>query len=88
MSDQEERIKLEMRLSAIEYMLSKIWVALMRSSRPTSAQIDAAYAEFLASAAKQRFPGLDPAMSDHASAEWTEAVERLVAFQKEMMAQP
>lgn len=87
MSAQEHAIKLEMRLGAIEFLLGRVFVALAEASGQSDRQIDEMLKRLVADARKQTFPGLDPAMSDLASAEWGEAVERLVAYQKAMLAQ-
>lgn len=83
----EEAIKLEMRLSAMEYFLCKTYltVLLTQGVRPDS--FDRFAEEFLAGARKQMFSVGDPALSDLASAEWEAAVERLLNLQKELLAQ-
>lgn len=85
--NQDETIKLEMRLSAIEYLLCRLNVTLLRATGLPTEKIDAALTDFVADASRQKFPGLDPALSDHASAEWTDAVARLVQHQKAILAQ-
>lgn len=51
------------------------------------AQFDAFAREFIAVAAAQKFPAADGAMSDYLSAEWEEAVARLINLEKEILAQ-
>lgn len=87
MNNHEEAIKLEMRLNALEYLLSKLYVAHLRSSGLSLSELSSHLDQFAKDAAKQIFPGLDPAFSDLASAEWEEAITRLVKMQKEMLAQ-
>lgn len=87
MSAQEHAIRLEMRLGAIEFMLGSVFVALVEASGQSVRQVEEMLKRLVADARRQTFPGLDPAMSDLASAEWGEAVERLVAYHKAMLAQ-
>ena len=87
MSTPEETIKLEMRLSAIEYLLCKMYITLIAATGQSDEQIEQAFDEFVAGTRQQLFPGFDPAQSDLISAEWEEAVTRLIACQREMLAQ-
>ncbi len=78
MSDQQARIELEFRLSAIEYMLSKLWAATLKASTPLSDRQRGEALDQLAEGAKtQKFPGLDPSMHDLASDEYARSVKRL-----------
>ena len=86
MSEQQQAIELEMRLSAIEYMITKMYAAFLVASNASEEKINAAFSDLLAGASAQKFPGFDPAQSDLVSAEWALAVERLLNAQKEMVA--
>jgi uncharacterized coiled-coil protein SlyX len=81
----EQFIELEMRLSALEYVVCKLNVAILAATVPLD-QIPARLDQFAEEAGQQLFPGLDPALSDHASAEWQAAIGKLVKAQKEMLA--
>jgi hypothetical protein len=84
----EEAIKFEMRLSAIEYLLCKAYLVLMLSQGQLNpANFDQFAKDFVAGAAEQKFPVGDPALSDHVSAEWETAIERLINMQKDLLAQ-
>lgn len=84
----EAALKLEVRLGAIEYLLSKVYVSLLATGGGlTPAKFDAFKADFLGGIQKQTFPGIDPALSDLASAEWELALERLLTMQKEILEQ-
>ncbi|MHB1216711.1 MAG: hypothetical protein ACYC1L_00745, partial [Alphaproteobacteria bacterium] len=78
MALQGDAIKHEMRLAAIEYLLCRVYVAMIQASGVSSEQTEHLLQRQISGAANQKFPGLDPAMSDLASAEFGEAVERLV----------
>lgn len=86
---QQEEIELEMRLSALEYMLCKLNLAMLLATVPLNQidQINQKLDEFAEDAGRQLFPGLDPALSDLATAEWQVAIARLARIQKEMLAQ-
>jgi hypothetical protein len=86
MNAQEHAIRLEMRLGAIEFLLARLFVSLVNASGQSDRQVEEMLKQLVADARGQTFPGLDPAMSDLASAEWGEAVERLVAYHKAMLA--
>jgi hypothetical protein len=83
---QQKEIEAEMRLSAIEYLICKLNLAMLTATLPVG-QISQKLDEFAQDADKQKFPGLDAAMSDLASAEWQTAIARLVKAQKEMLEQ-
>ena len=83
--ESEAQIKLEMRLCALEYMLSKIALMTLMRFVPLP-DLPNHLDQLAADAATQVFSGLDPAQSDLASAEWHLAIEQLVNMQKEMLA--
>jgi hypothetical protein len=81
-------IKLEIRLSAIEYLLCKIHLVTVLSSGAAQPETFDSFAkQFVAGAREQGFPVGDAAMSDHLSGEWEEAIERLIGFEKSLLAQ-
>ena len=77
----EEQIKAEMRLSALEFLVCRVWAAFNVAGGATNQDDERRGREFLSGASRQIFPGLDPAMSDHATAEWNAALERLLTMQ-------
>ena len=83
----EATIKLEMRLAAIEYLLCKVHLAMVLMQGVQPEQFDQFATEFVASAGDQRFSVGDPALSDLATAEWQEAIERLIGHEKDFLAQ-
>jgi hypothetical protein len=83
--DREASLKLEARLSAIEFYAAKIGAALIVSNGGTVQTAQAALQNQLAR--EQTFPTLDPVMSDLASAELNEALERLLRMQVDLVAQ-
>lgn len=83
----QEKIELEMRLSALEFFISKLHAAHIAVMNLTSAEIDEKFKSLRDEAGKQRFPGFDPAMSDLISAEWEAAIARLLDQQKAILAQ-
>jgi hypothetical protein len=83
---QQSDIELEMRINALEYLLCRLNVAVLAATVPLD-QINQRLDEFAEGAGKQLFPGLDPAMSDLATAEWQNAIAKLVDYQKKMLAQ-
>ena len=86
MSDQEGSLKLETRLAAIEYLLCRINLVLVKSTKLSNEEINAALDRFAVEAGQQTFSGVHPVVSDHLAGEWQEAIERLVRMQKEILA--
>jgi hypothetical protein len=82
----EEALKLEMRLAALEYLFSKMVVTILRASGFSREQIEQLQERFAEDARGQLFPLPDPSLSDLASAEWGAAVEHLITLQKEILA--
>jgi hypothetical protein len=81
----DDQLKLEMRLTAIEYLLCDLWVKYYLQIGATYDQIMAAHKKTLEQLNKQTFAGLDPAQSDLAAYELEEAVRKLLDEQKQMM---
>lgn len=84
MSDQQRQIELEMRLSAIEFVLCKVFSAILVASGKTDAQSDAVLDQIAQHAGTQKFLGLDAAFSDLASDEFSIAVRKLTDATKAM----
>ncbi len=83
----ENTVKLEMRLNAIEYFLCKAFMGLTLVQTGSVDAAKSAVNKLAQRADQQMFPGLDPAMSDLASAEWTDAVRRLIKIQSDFLEQ-
>jgi hypothetical protein len=79
----EAAIKLEMRLAAIEHLLTDVYVQLLVLTRQSTEVLEQAIDRYAEEAGRQKFPGLDPAQSDLASAEFEDAVRNLQALQKQ-----
>lgn len=86
MTSEEAAAKLEVRLTAIEYLLNRTYLAMTLLSVPLD-QIDKHFDKFINDAAMQPFPSSDPGASALASGEWEDAISRLVSDQRRMLAQ-
>jgi len=73
----EDAIKQEARLIAIEYVLTH--VAKAAYLRFPAAVIELAHTNIRQGLREESFPGADPALADHFSAEISENVDRLLA---------
>jgi hypothetical protein len=85
MSEQQRAIELEMRLSALEFLVCRIYASLLRASASSNDQISAGLNQIAEYAKSQMFPGLDPAFSDLASDEFSLAVKRLADLTRAMV---
>jgi hypothetical protein len=83
----DDPVKLEMRLRAIEYFLCKAFMGMTLEQTGSVDAAKLAVNKLAQRADQQMFPGLDPAMSDLASAEWTDAVRRLMKIQLDFLEQ-
>jgi hypothetical protein len=81
----EQDLKLETRISAIEYLLSDLWVKYYLWINVPYDRIIAAHENTVAKLKTETFPGMDPAIADLASSELEEAVHRLLLMQQEML---
>jgi len=86
MSELETAFKLEVRLSALEYLVARTHAMLLLTILGSRQEVMEALDEHAEQAPDTMFEGLDPAWSDAASAEWADAVRRLVEFQKKIIA--
>jgi hypothetical protein len=83
--DREAAVMLEVRLTALEFFVTKLSAAIIVGSGGTVQTAETAMREQLAR--QQTFPTLDPVISDFASAELNEALEKLLKMQVELVAQ-
>lgn len=86
MSDQQAKIDLEFRLTAIEYMVCKLCLITLKTAPLSDAQIATALDKLAEGAMTQKFPGLDPVMHDLASDEFARAIKRLTDLTKALVA--
>jgi hypothetical protein len=82
----EEIIRLEMRLSAIEFLLCRLTAATLIASGKTERDLESWRAEMRKTLQKQTFGGLDAATSDAAAAELEGAVDYLLGRLRTQMA--
>lgn len=83
--EREAAIKLECRLTALEFFATKLGAALIVFGGGGVETAERVMRDQLAR--PQTFPMLDPAMSDLAAAELNEAIEKLLKMQVEIVAQ-
>lgn len=77
MPTQQENIELEMRISAIEFLLCKMFSSVLVASGQSDFQISAGLDQIADHAKTQKFPGLNAVFSDLASDEFSTAVRKL-----------
>lgn len=77
MASQQKQIELIMRLTAIEFILCKLYSATLKVSGQSDDQISAVLRQVAENAKDQKFPGLNAALSDLASDEYSTAVKKL-----------
>lgn len=82
----ESELKLEARLTAIEYILSDLFVKWYMLNNATNAQIKQAHEQAVHRLKLETFPGIDPSMSDAFAAELEEAVSEILLMQRHMLA--
>jgi len=83
---EEKAIRLEMRLSAIEFLLCKFVATFLVVGQKTERELEVWRKNMRETLQKQTFDGLDPAISDVAAAELEEAVDALLGLLKKHMA--
>jgi hypothetical protein len=81
----ENELRLEARLAAIEYMIGHSLSRFYFTAGVTDDQLDAAEARGRETLAATSFPGVDPALADHFSAEIQENIERLQGIARDML---
>jgi hypothetical protein len=81
----EDAVKAEMRLWALETLVCDMFVMLLSSHPNPTTFFSQMRAQMLAGARKRTFPGFDPSQSDLLSAELEAAVSRLLAMANEQM---
>jgi hypothetical protein len=86
MSDQRH-VDLEMRLAAIEHLLMRVHAIILVTNTPDQQTLERGLDRLAEHAAGQMFPGLNAALSDHATDEFGRAVRRLLEGTKAVAAQ-
>jgi hypothetical protein len=81
----EAAIKLEMRFSAIEFLLCKFMATFLVASGKTEKELEVWRNGMRETLRKMTFGGLDPSTSDVAAAELEETVDDLLALLKAHM---
>ena len=88
MSDaQNAAIKAEIRLAAMEYLLSHAFVSLYQLTNLPTVAVKQLHSDSLERLSKQTFRGLPPVLSDHTASEFRDAVARLQSSQLAMLAE-
>lgn len=82
----EDDLKLEARLTAIEYLLSDLWAKWYAANGATNERVAKAHKDCLERLHLEGFPGMDPALGDAFSAELEDAVAAILSMQREMVA--
>ena len=83
--NQQESIEAEMRLWALECLVSQLYAIIYQSTGDPMGSFEKRSALLLERARTMPFPGLDAAMSDLASGELEVAVKRLLGMQRELL---
>jgi hypothetical protein len=84
----EDQLRVEARLAAVEYVLCEIFVLLCADLEKTPAEVNKLHRELLARIKKQPLHGLSSMFSDLAASEFDYAVRCLVSMQRRMMGLP
>jgi hypothetical protein len=80
----EQELKLEARLSALEYMISHTLSRIHVLTGATNEQLDAMEDDARITLSATTLPGADPAMADMFAGELQECIERLIEITREM----
>lgn len=83
----ESEIRLEARLSAIEYLLSDLWVKWYILNEATTARVEKAHKETVERLRIKGFPGMPAALGDAFSAELESATADILSMQRAMLAE-
>jgi hypothetical protein len=75
----EDEIKLETRLIAVEYLLVQLYCLIYDAAGVSNASMETAHEGTLAGLELQTFQGADPALGDLWAAELRDAVSRLLS---------
>jgi len=74
----EEKIESETRLMMIENFLSILFTTMYRQQSFSPETIKELHSKLLEQTRRETFPGIDPSMSDHISAEYEKHVQRFL----------
>ena len=81
----EDEIKAEARLWALEIMVCRLYAHQFRLMGPAGATLFEAYRHATLEGARSLTLPVDPGLSDHFAGEFETALERLLNMQKELM---
>jgi hypothetical protein len=84
MFDHQAKIDQEFRLLAMEYVLGKVCLIAFKTAGLSRNQVENALDRLADGSKEQKFPGLDPVMSDLASDKYAHAIKRLSDLIKTM----
>jgi hypothetical protein len=84
----DDQLKIEARLAAVEYVLSEIFVLLCADLEKTPAEVNKFHRDLLARIQKQPLQRLSAMFNDIAAAELDYAVRCLISMQRRMMGLP
>lgn len=80
----EAELKMEARLTAIEYMIGHAYSRILVMLRTTDEQMDQMEAQAKLTLAQTAFPGTSAALGDMFAGEIQESIERLLLITREM----
>lgn len=81
----EEQLKIEARLTAIEYVLSDLCAKWSLANRASPEKVTAAHHATIERLKIETFPGLDPATADAFAAEFEDAVSNILSMQRALL---
>jgi hypothetical protein len=84
----EDQLRVEARLAALEYVLCEIFVLLCTDLEKTPAEVNKLHREMLARIQKQPLQKLSSVFGDLAADQFDYAVRSLVSMQRRMMGLP
>lgn len=85
MNELDTAFRLEIRLSALEFLVARTHALLLLNTLGSRQEVLETLDSHAENAPEILFKGLDAVWSDAASAEWANAIRRLVDIQKEII---
>ncbi len=84
----QDRLRIEMRLAAIEFVLCEMFTAFCIDLEKTPAEVNKIHKAWLTRLKKSRPSAISPMFSDLAASELDYAVRCIISMQREMMSLP
>lgn len=84
----QDRLRIEMRLAAIEFVLCQTFAMLCTDLEKTPAEVNRIHKSWLSRLKKTAPNGLSPMFSDLAASELDYAVRCMISMQREMLSLP